>query len=84
MEIVSLILALFKAAPGIIDLFKRVMALYEDNRARNVGFDDAINRALQQAAKDVQAAREARDEAEYFHSSHPDDSAFDQEFMRKG
>lgn len=80
----AFLLAALKALPAIISLISAVKRDAEAKRNQGIGFDLAVKAALEQTAERVGMAREIENEAERDHLSKSDDSAFDQDFIRKG
>jgi len=77
------LLAALKAAPELLRLINSLRAAADAAEQRGIGRDQAVKESLENGARLVTEANEARAEAERRHANDPSDAAFDPEFMRK-
>lgn len=83
MALPAWVFALIKAMPQLIALASAFQHMVENKIQRGLGRDEAIKETLQEAAAHLARGDEAERDARRDHAQHKDDTAFDQEFIRR-
>lgn len=82
--VMSLIIALLKAAPTVFSFLSALNADAEKAKERGLGYDAAVADGVKRAHEGLMAATAATNAAAERHRQNPDsDAAFDNEFQRK-